>query len=110
MKLSSKLRSWAGAGQHGLAFFCPACQVAHSVHIGPGGWAWDGDADQPSLSSSVMIAWKSNPDAAPGALGHSNQNRCHSLIEDGMIEFLPDSTHELAGHIVHLADFPDYYQ
>jgi hypothetical protein len=32
--------------------------------------------------------------------------RCHSFVRDGRIEFLTDSTHELAGQIVGLPELP----
>jgi hypothetical protein len=34
--------------------------------------------------------------------------RCHSFVRGGMIEFLGDSTHDLAGQTVPVPDLPDW--
>ncbi len=70
-------------------FYCAGCQELHGVHVvGMPGvnapvWDWNGDADKPTLSPSVLVR--------QGSLRH-----CHSFIRDGQIEFLSDCSHALA--------------
>ncbi len=55
---------------------------------GTSNWTWNGSVDKPTLKPSILTTWQ----------GY----RCHSWLTDGMVKFLPDSTHELAGTIVEL--------
>jgi hypothetical protein len=58
---------------------------------GPHAWTVSGvEEDRPTVSPSILA---------------TGQRRCHSFVRDGMIEFLADSEHELAGKTVELPDF-----
>ncbi len=125
-KLSNKLRSvQCGTGQRALAFYCPACQGYHTVPIDPGPrdhWTWNNDVDKPTFYPSVDVTsghymrshvpgsscWctynKEHPEEAEDGFECS---RCHSFVKDGMISYLPDCTHALAGQTVPLGDIPD---
>ena len=72
---------------------CPGCNDEHNVRIadsGPGPkWSWNGNADRPTITPSVNYT----------------DRKCHHHIKDGQIQFLNDSTHQLAGKTV---DLPEY--
>lgn len=102
-RLSSKLRS-AGGGQ--LHFFCPGCRKVHGIAVGQGPgprWDWDGNADRPTFSPSILVRVilppPREPDDPPDVI-------CHSFVRAGRIEFLSDCTHALAGQTV---DLPDHW-
>lgn len=95
-----------------LVFKCPGCQRNHGVriralsspgdHDGPG-WEWNGDAERPTFSPSVLVTYDGTDagiDGAPPAV-------CHSFVVDGQIQFLADSTHGLAGQTVTLVPWSD---
>lgn len=77
------------------SFYCPGCKMAHTVNKG---WGYNGDEEKPTFSDH-SIAVDFRPDGP----------FCHSYIRNGMIEFLGDSTHELAGQTVELPHFPEGY-
>jgi len=52
-------------------------------------WSWNGDTDKPTLKPSIL----SNV---------SDELRCHTFVTDGMVRFLGDCTHELAGQTLPL--------
>lgn len=64
---------------------------ANLVNIGRNGWLWNEDPNNPTFTPSVI---------AQGIY------RCHSLVRNGKIEFLPDSTHGLRGMTVDLPNWP----
>lgn len=53
-------------------------------------WSWNGDTEAPTLKPSVLTR------------GHTYT--CHSWINNGQVQFLSDSSHELAGQTVPLLD------
>ena len=99
--LSPILRS---AQDGGLLFWCPGCDGAHRVMVGEGGgprWGWNGSADRPTFTPSVLVTYNGSDagqDGAPYAV-------CHSFVTDGRIAFLGDCTHALAGQT---ADLPEW--
>jgi hypothetical protein len=108
MKISPILRR-AGAM---LIFKCPGCCRNHGIRIralsSPGdrngpGWEWDGDAERPTFSPSVLVRY----DGADAGIGGAPPAVCHSFVRDGQIEFLADCTHGLAGQTVPLLPWPD---
>lgn len=71
-----------------LRWWCPGCQCAHIVPLGPpSGWMWNGDLEAPTLSPSVLVK------AADPLV-------CHCWVVGGRIEFLADCTHDLEGQTV----------
>jgi hypothetical protein len=70
------------------AFFCPGCKCGHGFNAQR--WAFNGDLERPTLNPSLLLF---------------GVRRCHSFVRDGMIEFLADCDHELAGKTVPLEDF-----
>lgn len=108
--LSAKLRN---AQDGGLLFYCPGCASAHQIKFGAGSgprWSWNGDALRPTFWPSVLVRY-SNPADPYAELGASTEPPapdvvCHSFVRDGLIEFLADCTHPLAGQTVELPDWP----
>jgi len=108
--LSAILRNVAG---NGLMFWCPGCDDAHKVNIGDGPgprWGWNGSADKPTFSPSVLVTYPANPEASDEFKQWRTERRCHSFVVDGNIQFLPDCTHPLAGKTVPLPAFNEEVQ
>ena len=73
-------------------FNCPGCGNPHRFIVGGGrGWTLSGGLEEPTVHPSIKCTW-----------GENNPSVCHSWIRGGRIEFLADSTHELAGQTVEL--------
>lgn len=119
--LSSKLRSIEGEC---LAFWCPGCNEAHVICYAPGRWTWNGNAELPTFSPSVLVTgghyapnwtgpncWCNFNERHPeSAQVRFKCERCHSFVTDGQIQFLGDCTHALVGQTVPLPDFVGAYE
>ncbi len=115
-KLSAVLRN---AGDNGLMFWCPGCDMAHKIDHGAGAgprWSWNGNVDKPTFSPSVLVHWDqwvppaTNPEIREkinsGEIVQTEEHRvCHSFVTDGRIQFLGDCTHHLAGQTIDLPPF-----
>ena len=83
-------------------YWCPGCETIHAVAINQdkadngAGWDFSGTIDCPTYSPSQLTTY-----------GETNK-RCHTFIRNGMIEFLGDCTHALAGKTVPLPPLPDW--
>ncbi|MGN6235007.1 DUF6527 family protein [Dyella sp.] len=78
----------------------PAGEAEMSPHIGwKDRWTFNGDMQRPTFSPSLNTWW-GGKDGIP-------LHRCHSFIREGRIEFLPDSTHALAGQTVELPEITE---
>lgn len=109
-KLSSKLRDWSWHGAKGLLFFCPGCGCAHNVKVaGENSWGWNQSIEAPTFTPSVLVTYDAKPEASEEFKEWRTARVCHSFVTDGMIQFLGDCTHHLAGQTIPLADFPDNY-
>ena len=100
-----------------LAFYCPGCQTYHSFDSR---WSFNGSMEKPTFTPSLKVGpWWGMPPEADLDLRDENGNRkldengrifgaqemlCHSFVTDGMIRFLPDCTHPLAGKTVPIPD------
>jgi hypothetical protein len=75
-------------------FTCPGCKATHTYHTdraqGEPCWDTNGSISFPSFYPSLKHT-------RPGVL-------CHLWVTDGKIEFVSDSTHELAGKTVELPE------
>jgi len=74
----------------GYSFFCPGCVSRHIVYTREPNsrgakWTFNGDLSKPTFRPSVATNM-ANP-----------STRCHLFITDGIIQFLPDCAHALAG-------------
>lgn len=93
-----------------LLFTCPGCKGWHVVNVESDArprWDWNGDVDRPTFSPSILVrtgravdpTFKPEPGDPPEV--------CHSFVTDGRIQFLTDSTHDLAGQTVDLPPFDE---
>lgn len=99
----------------GYAYRCPCGDTHHLTK----GWQWNGDREKPTFTPSVMVTtghFIQNGRTDNGcwctyAKEHPEENlafgcyRCHSYVRDGMVQFLADCTHPLAGQTVALPDW-----
>lgn len=114
--ISSKLRKWAdpNSGNEGVTYFCQGCNSSHSIRTkGPGSWGWNGDAEKPVFTPSVLVTYTANPDADEEFKEWRTERSCHTFIgcngaEPGEVIFLGDCTHDLAGTVQPLPDLPVY--
>jgi uncharacterized protein DUF6527 len=92
-----------------LGFWCPGCECMHAVDSG---WTFDGNYDKPTFSPSILVTYRhpkghTNENPAPfGYQGEYVEDRCHSFVKAGQIEFLGDCTHALVGKTVPLEPMP----
>lgn len=73
-----------------ILFWCPGCDCAHGINAT---WTYNGDELRPTFSPSILAHGPGMP-------------RCHSFIQHGLIRFLADCDHKLAGQEVELPDWP----
>jgi hypothetical protein len=59
--------------------------------------------EKPTISPSILVEYSHDPRIE----GVSPRMKfiCHSFVKEGMIQFLSDCNHDLAGQIVALPDF-----
>jgi len=62
----------------------------HRTRRGTGAWTWNQDTEKPTLKPSVRT--------------RGGDFLCHSWVEDGMVRFLGDSSHDLKWKTVPLLD------
>lgn len=80
-----------------LAHWCPACDRAHLLEMGHRDSRkidWDHDTKRPTFTPDIRH--------------QVGDVTCHYRITDGRVEFLPDSTHILAGRTVDLPVYPPF--
>lgn len=81
-----------------LVFWCPGCEEVHTVPItGPRAWAYDADKVAPTLAPSIKVTTENVN--APARI-------CHSFLRRGILEFLSDCTHKLAGQSAAVPEWP----
>lgn len=86
-----------------VLWFCPGCKHVHKIQYGSGSgprWNWNGDQDKPTFTPSVLVTWPMWKDNVPV------KQICHSFVTDGVMQFLGDCTHELAGQSIPIPDWP----
>lgn len=90
-------------------FACPGCKVDH--YFDTKIWTFNGDYLKPTVRDSIRVGGTRMPtdDEAKRIMAGEKVGLrptvCHSFITDGKIEFLLDSSHELAGQTVALPDY-----
>lgn len=74
-------------------YMCPGCNYIHAIRIKADGGVhnFNMDLNNPTVSPSVL------QDFVP-------DQKCHSYINNGMIQFLSDCDHSLAGQTVELPE------
>jgi len=78
--------------------YCPACECLHRARLThfldpKNVWEYNGNPESPSLSPSCRLVT-------------GDKECCHFTLEDGVLIYDKDSTHELAGKNVDLPDIP----
>ena len=93
-------------------FWCPGCKGMHYID-----GTWQVDYDELTVNPSVLVrhrVW--TPPVTPENQAeyaanpweqHPVDTICHSWIKFGQIQFLDDSTHDLAGQTVELTEIPE---
>jgi hypothetical protein len=83
-------------GERGYRFRCPGCEMTHAFRTEgeEPRWQFNGDVERPTVSPSLLVSWTQGKQREP--------RTCHSFVRDGMIQFLADCTHALAGKTVPL--------
>ena len=113
-----------------ILWWCPGCECAHTVPVKQlaqpigaeahgrmpaDGWDWNGSLEAPTLAPSVLVYSRQtlidhdlpHGDGPGQLLAPENKTmtpRCHTFIRNGLIEFLADCTHALAGRTVPMED------
>lgn len=98
-----------------FSFWCPGCNTYHAFDRR---WQFNGDMEHPTFFPSLLVGpyWtipkEWNPEQAPknedgsyrtdsnGKIVGAKEIRCHSFVRNGMIEYLSDCTHVLAGKTI----------
>jgi hypothetical protein len=81
------------AGEREFFWHCVGCRMGHTFKTPR--WTWNGDWNKPTFNPSLV--YRLNRTNMPPAV-------CHTFVRDGMIEYLPDCTHKLAGQKVAMVD------
>jgi hypothetical protein len=94
----------------GYGHWCPGCDCGHEISVdapNPSGarWTFNGNRYRPTFAPSVNIRTGKYADptfddaTVPSSI-------CHYFVRDGMIQFLDDCTHALAGKTVEMPEMP----
>jgi hypothetical protein len=78
-------------GGEAVMFWCPGCESVHAVWIrGPSAWGFNGSYEKPTFTPSILVTGREPHE-------DGRERRCHTFITDGVIDFLGDCSHALAG-------------
>lgn len=111
-----------------VGFYCPGCKRGHMVRTkdakgtGPV-WQWDYNSVEPTFSPSIHVRgtrmtdkgeqtylrWVKEGFPKPAPQFENAEMVCHSFVEKGVIRFLSDCTHDLAGKSVRLPNWEEAY-
>lgn len=95
-------------GETSITFWCPGCDGGHTIFVGGAEtWTWNGDDEKPTFNPSVLA--NGTPSAGSDEW-NAKHPRCHSFVRDGMIQYLSDSNHALAGLTVPMEKLPKRYE
>ncbi len=81
-------------------FWCPGCEELHQFDSG---WTFDGNMESPTISPSLLTRW-TRTDQDETAI---KDMVCHLFLKAGVLQFLGDCTHGLAGQSVPLPEIPE---
>ena len=79
------------------AFYCPGCECSHGINDG---WSLTFQNGKPTVSPSILVKHGRYIDKNDPTKYEAIQ--CHLFIRNGMIEYLSDCTHKLAGKTVEM--------
>lgn len=116
----------------GVSFWCPGCKEMHYVRTKGESpvWGYNGNPNAPTFTPSILVRSghfvpRDMPAGADrGCWCTYNAEKvakgeppapfkctvCHTFVIDGVIRFLGDCTHELAGQAVPIPPLPPEYQ
>lgn len=91
IKIDEHIHNGEKWGRTQYLYMCPGCKTLHAIGLKSDGGSHDFNMnfDSPTISPSVLYA---------------NHPICHAFIREGMIEFLSDCEHALAGQTVELPE------
>jgi hypothetical protein len=95
----------------GYGHWCPGCDSGHEINVdfpnsSGAKWSFNGNRYKPTFSPSINM--QVNSEGNPHYQPDMESSVCHYFIRDGMIQYLGDCTHALAGKIVELPDLPGH--
>lgn len=75
-------------------FYCPGCRCDHGFKTDGDHprWAFNGNMTLPTVTPSLLTKWSDS----------KGDKCCHLFIQNGMIQYLGDCTHELAGRTIRM--------
>lgn len=78
-------------------FYCPGCKCDHGLWTSNKNgnnviWKFNGDLNKPTVTPSLLIK-------------HGKNIVCHLFIKEGMLKYLHDCSHELAGETIEMEDY-----
>jgi hypothetical protein len=102
-------------------WWCDGCNTRHAFRFeGPAGcgpvWKFNGNVEQPTFSPSLL--YRQTTATPPVTSENLEQFKlrpwpqkdvvaiCHTFVVDGIVQYLPDCTHKLAGLSVPLPELP----
>lgn len=95
-------------------FYCLGCDCYHGVwttskNISDAIWLFNNNLEKPTLSPSLLnrfVTYKQ--DQEKNIIPTTIKNVvCHVFITDGIIQYLPDCTHHLAGQTIELPNIEE---
>lgn len=94
----------------GYNHWCLGCNGSHSIwtkqkNSRGATWTFDGNFEKPTFSPSIKITYNGK-DAGIDGWPHTC---CHYFIEAGKIRYLNDCTHNFAGKLIDLPEWPQRY-
>lgn len=108
-----------------VGFYCAGCKEIHIIPVTPqqneASWGFDGDYDKPTFNPSVLIrtghyalrsfkpgdsCWCTYNAENPNDPAPFTCTVCHTIITHGMVHYLADCTHALAGQTLPLTAEP----
>jgi len=92
----------------GWRHWCPACNNAHFIQVDEpqangAQWTFDGNELRPTFNPRMNIRWGRYVDPKWLTKG----GVCHYFLQGGVIKYLPDCTHGMAGQEVPLPHLPN---
>lgn len=84
--------------------------ILKGTRAGTGCWTWNGDTEKPTLRPSIATSGCRQITDEEGARIMAGEEldlpkiNCHTWVNDGMVQFLADCTHELAGQTLPLLE------